>query len=80
MQPQENPQAVTNWILWLNRTFPPGPWIALQGFSGITRFDYDIKGNSVFNPNLGFPVKAFWNQSTGEIKVFDARKFLYGNH
>ncbi len=76
MPPRENPQSVTNWINWLNTNFGPGPWIPLSGHKSYVEMQYDLSGTPIFNPSLGFPVKLFWNQATGEIKAFDARKFF----
>lgn len=77
MAVQINQQAIENWKIWLNRTYPPGPWIPIDGFSTITNLAFDINGGAVFNPNSGYPLKGFVNASTGEVKIFDARKF-YG--
>ncbi len=65
MPPQGNPTTIQAWVNWLNTNFGAG-WFALDGFKTII----DDKNRSV-----GIPVKTFWNQNTGEIKMFDARKF-----
>lgn len=52
-----------------------GNWTDLQGFNAITTAHYLQNGNLVFNPNYGFIVKAFYNQTTGEVRTFDARFF-----
>ncbi len=75
MPPQINQQAILNWQNWLNRIYPPGPWIPVEGFNTITKLDFDATGGAIFNPNSGYPLKAFINTSTGEVKVFDARRF-----
>lgn len=66
MFPQGNPATIQAWVNWLNTNFGAG-WFALDGFKTIL----DDK-----NRTIGIKVKAFWNQNTGEIKMFDARKFL----
>lgn len=75
MPPQENTVAVTNFIEWLNRTQPPGPWIALQGFTALIVAVPGANRTATYNTNLGFPMKSFRNESTGEIRSFDAYRF-----
>jgi hypothetical protein len=65
MYPQGNPTTIQNWINWLNTNFGQG-WSALDGFHQLV-----LSGDFT----KGIPVKAFWNMNTGEIKIFDARKF-----
>lgn len=75
MPPQENQLAVNNFIDWLNRIYPPGPWIALTGFTALTAANPGTNNTATFNPNLGFLLKSFKNTSTGEVKSFDAHRF-----
>jgi hypothetical protein len=75
MPPQENRQRVLTKIASLNAS-DGGNWVELQGFNALTTVFYQANGSVVFNPNYGFPIKAFLNQVSGEIKVFDARNFL----
>lgn len=72
---QINQQAITTWQQWLDRTYPPGPWIPIDGFNTVTNLTFDINGNAIFNANAGYPLKGFVNTSTGEVKTFDGRKF-----
>lgn len=73
--PIEDQNLVNAKAQWLNRTFG-GVWFPLGGpMNAITTVEYTQTGRT-FNPNVGFPVKAFWNQTTGEVKMFDARLFL----
>lgn len=65
MPPAEKPVIVQNWVNWLNHNFGAG-WFPLSGFHSLL-LDQD--------KTKGIPVKAFWNTNTGEIKMFDARKF-----
>lgn len=75
MPPRENQQAIINWQNWLNRAYPPGPWVALGGFYTITRMELGANNQVTFNANVGYPLKGFLNNATGEVKTFDARKF-----
>ncbi len=72
---QEDPQKVERYRLWLNQQTPGQNWVALVGFNAMTTCYYNATGQLVFNPNYGTPIKAFINQSTGEIRNFDARYF-----
>lgn len=65
MPPQTNPQAILSWQNWLNTNFGAG-WFPLDGFHLLV-----VQGDT----SKGILLKAFWNQNTGEIKTFDARKF-----
>jgi hypothetical protein len=65
MYPQGNPTTIANWQTWLNNKFGIG-WFPLEGFHTLI-LDQDR--------SKGIRVKSFWNINTGEIKMFDARKF-----
>lgn len=65
MHSQGNPVTIQNWVNWLNANFGIG-WFALDGFHLL------ILEKGAGN---GIRLKAFWNRNTGEIKMFDARKF-----
>jgi hypothetical protein len=71
---QENPQAVQNWIDWLNKT-TDSTWIAMNGFTALTVVTIEDNGTVTFNPNSGFPLKSFLNTQTGEVRSFSAHKF-----
>ncbi len=75
MPPTENPEVVNNFIQWLNRTYSPGPWVALQGFTALTVAVPGSNNTATFNPSSGFLLKSFRNTSTGEIKSFEAHRF-----
>lgn len=78
MSPQENSRAIENFVRWLNlnKETAPGPWVPVQGFNAITKFEFGPSGSFVFTPIVGFPVKAFLNTQTGEVKMYDARNFI----
>ena len=71
----ENQQAITNWQEWLNRTYPPGPWLPVSGFTSTITTTPAPNDTASFNLNSGYVMKSFINTSTGEIKSFDARRF-----
>lgn len=72
----EDPQKITEKINELNH-LGVGVWIAVDGASALTGVSGDFvpRTNVVFNPNTGYPVKAFINTSNGEIKLFAAILF-----
>lgn len=75
MPPRENPIAIRNWQTWLNTYFPPGPWLPINGFNTMVQMSPSSNTAMNINTNGGYPLKGFVNTSTGEVKVFDARKF-----
>ena len=75
MQYRVDEQAIKNWQIWLNKTYPPANWMPIDGFNTMTGLDYTISGTPIFNGNRGYPLKGFVNTATGEVKVFDARRF-----
>lgn len=70
-----NEQAILNWKNWLDKAYPTGPWVPIDGFYTMTSLSFDANSNPVFNGNAGYPLKGFLSSSTGEVKIFDARKF-----
>ena len=54
-------------------------WVPIDGFNTITTLSFNANGGAVFNANSGYPLKGFLNTSTGEIKIFDARRFYANN-
>lgn len=75
MPPRENPRTVENWRIWLNRVYPPGPWIPIIGFMATITSVPGANNTATYNPAVGYPLKSFVNTVTGEVKSFDARKF-----
>jgi hypothetical protein len=75
MPPRENPQAVQNWVTWLNTNYGPGTWVPMNGFTSITMSVPGANNTITFNSNLGFALKSFVNTQTGEVKSFSANKF-----
>lgn len=73
---QINNQAVLNWQQWLNKTYPPGPWIPTDSFFSAMTLTFDVNGNATFANTSGYPMKGFVNTATGEVRWFDARKFI----
>ena len=57
--------------------FPnPTEWTAIGGYFSMTGFDFNHgKGQPIFNPSFGVPVKVFMNSRTGEVKTFSAYFF-----
>lgn len=76
MQPID-PNKVTTFLNALNQgTDPANPlWIEVSGTSALIKMDIEDAGKITFNGNSGFPVKAFINTQTGELKLFNARRF-----
>lgn len=75
---RENPTKVSKKVQQLNRISPSGQksWEALDGWNALTTVSFNGK-NPTFNPSFGYPVKAFVNTTTGEVKVFAADLFTY---
>jgi hypothetical protein len=71
---QINQQSIINWQNWLNENHGPG-WIPADGFFTTTGLTFKFDASPVFNPNAGYPLKLFVNTRTGEVKMFDARRF-----
>lgn len=70
-----NQQNILNWQNWLN-THHGGPgWVPVDGFFTATNLSFKLDSTPVFNPNAGYPLKLFVNTRTGEVKMFDARRF-----
>ncbi len=70
-----NQISVKNWQNWLDLNHGPGKWVPITNFVALTQVTYNVFKKPVFDPNTGFPVVAFLNQQTGEVKMFDARRF-----
>lgn len=70
-----NSARILAWKNYLDKTYPPGPWLPIDGFNTITKLNFDSDGNAIFEGNSGYPLKAFVNTKTGEVKTFDARRF-----
>ncbi len=73
-----NQANIIAWQKWLNTTYPTNPangWQPVDGFFTATSLGYEVTGTPVFNGNAGYPLKLFINLRTGEVKMFDARKF-----
>jgi hypothetical protein len=71
----EDPVKVNNQVGLLNRLTPGQTWVPLIGFNALTTCYFSTTGQLMFNPNYGFPVKAFLNQVTGEVRMFNAKLF-----
>ena len=78
---RENPQKVQQKVQELNAMEPRNPfgeiipqWIGIQDYFAITGFHFN-NGHPLFDAKFGFPLKAFLNTKTGEIKVFSASFF-----
>lgn len=50
-------------------------WIEITGLKILPRLEVDDIGKITVTPTAGFPVKAFLNKETGEVKMFTARRF-----
>ena len=75
MPPQENRQLIIDWQNWLNQVYPPGPWVAIEGFTSTITTIPTTSDTVTFNVNSGYVMKSFINTANGEIKSFDARRF-----
>ncbi len=49
-----------------------GQWLALDGFHGLTQFQFLPNNGANFIPNSGYPIKVFVNSETGEVRMFPA--------
>lgn len=71
----EDPQKIQRKIEELNASTPGMFWGVVKGNHALTGMVVDPKGTATFLPTRGIPLKAFFNKSTGEIKIFPARMF-----
>lgn len=78
--PPEDLQRVERYRLWLNSLTPGQNWVALAGWNAITTVSAGQGGQLVYNPQVGRPVKAFLNQTTGEVRMFDSQFFYRQNN
>lgn len=53
----------------------PGTWVAPDGVHALTRVTKDGDKFFSFNPGSGIPVKVFFNQASGEIRLYPAMMF-----
>ena len=74
---QINQQSIIAWQNWLNTNYGQG-WVPVDGFFTTTSLGFKSDSTPIFNPNAGYPLKLFVNNQTGEVKMFDARRF-YAN-
>lgn len=76
---RESPSKVQAKVIALNKVAPTGQkkWAALDGFNALTTVNFTVTGQANFNPGHGYPVKAFVNNVTGEIKLYSAYLFTY---
>lgn len=81
----ENPEAIKRKILELNRQSwilagspviaqVPDIWKPIDGYMAITGFE-EKNGTAIFNPTRGYPLKAFLNTQTGEVRTYAASLF-----
>ena len=74
--PQVNPTKVQQKVDELNNESKIGQWIPSDGLSAMTGFKYGFSDNdSQFLVGSGIPVKIFFNNKTGEVKIFLAVLF-----
>lgn len=52
-----------------------GAWAVPEGVHALTQVTKEDSGQLAFNPGSGIPVKVFFNQSTGEIRLYPAMMF-----
>lgn len=74
--PPIDPTKVQQKLNELNAAGNPGApnWIVSEGLKAVTSMS--LEGEKItFNPNAGIPLKVFVNITSGEVKLFDARKF-----
>lgn len=77
MEPaQENTRKVQLKLAELNTGLNPAQWVSADGFSALTGFKFGKTNNdSQFLASSGVPVKVFFNNVTGEVKIFLAVLF-----
>lgn len=74
--PQENPQKVQLKVAELNRGLSTPQWVPADGLSALTGFKYGLKNDDAeFLVSTGIPVKVFFNNRTGEVKIYLAALF-----
>jgi hypothetical protein len=71
----ENPHKVQSKLDELNSEEFSTPWVEIKGFVSMTGVDYPDTGGIKFDSKRGYPVKAFLNKDTGEVKLFTAKIF-----
>jgi len=74
--PQENQTKVQLKVSELNTGLNPPQWVAADGLSALTGFKFGKGDNDAqFLGGSGIPVKVFFNNTTGEVKIFLAVLF-----
>jgi len=74
--PPINQEAVDIFLATLNKGNPDSPlWIELDGTHSIMEMALGANNVVTFNMNRGYPLKAFKNLTTQEVKIYDARRF-----
>lgn len=72
-----DPEKVTAFLAGWNAGRPADNplWKEVEGTSALIKMEVPENGPVVFHPNEGFPIKAFLNTETGEVRTFNARRF-----
>lgn len=74
--PQDNPRKVNLKLAELNKGLATPQWVPADGLSALTGFKFGYnEHNSQFLSGSGIPVKVFFNNVTGEVKIFLAILF-----
>lgn len=74
LQCMESQEKVNAWVTWLNNLTPGQIWIPVNGYNMMPTAQ-QAQAGWVFNPNVGFIVKAFQNTTTGEVRCFSFNFF-----
>lgn len=79
--PMENPGLVEQKRQELNNLTPGQNWIIIRDYVALVNFQFMLNQanqnskTAVFNPAAGYPVKAFLNSATGELRLFSIELF-----
>ncbi len=72
-----DPKKVESFLASWNSDRPANSplWGELTGTHVLLEMDINSDGSIKFKPNNGYPLKAFVNLETQEIRLFNARRF-----
>jgi hypothetical protein len=73
--PPVKPEKIKEFLDEWNKGLSKPIWEQTQGTYAMMQMNLGVNNVVNFNPNFGYPVVAFLNKDTKEIRIFDARRF-----
>lgn len=72
----EDPKKIKAKIAWLNATYKPAKWDAVEGYHSSMSVLMEPGGGQTINADKGITLKLFVNLETFEIKQFYYKEFI----